>query len=175
VEIEMTFHRKIRPVATDLQTLRMMSDQAAPVSPIVRHIAALPERPVAERSIYQCLKGPLRPHWIQGLWHQYGKNAEYQLLSPPIARETLPEGTTVFRSIIACRIKDAGPDLYKFETRHCVHGGNIEKGIHFDFSFAPVASYPALRIFCAYTAARGKRFKALDVSNAFQSDAMPME
>jgi len=49
VGIELTFHKKIRPVAKDLQTLQMMSDQASPVSPIVRHVAALPERPVVGR------------------------------------------------------------------------------------------------------------------------------
>ena len=77
VEIALTFHRKIRPVATDLQTLRMMSDQASPVSPIVRHVAALPERPIVGQSIFECLKGPHQPHWIQGLRHQYSKNAKY--------------------------------------------------------------------------------------------------
>ena len=49
VKVELTFHRKIKPVATELQTMRMMSDQATAVSPIVRHVAALPERPVALR------------------------------------------------------------------------------------------------------------------------------
>jgi len=117
--------------------------------------------------IFEYLKGPHRPHWIQGLRHQYSRNAEYQLLSPPIARELLPEEITVFRFIIACRVKDVGPDLHKFEAQHCVHGGNMEKGIHFDFSFSPVVSYPGLQLLAAYSAARKKILKPLDVSNCF--------
>ena len=82
----------------------------------MRHIAALPERPVAERLIYECLKSKNRPHWIEGLWHQYAKNADHQVLSEPIPREKVPDSAKVYQSIIACRIKDAGPDLYKFEA-----------------------------------------------------------
>ena len=51
----------------------------------------------------------------------------------------------------------------------------MEKGIHFDFSFSPVVSYPGLRLLAAYSAAKKKILKVLDVSNCFQSDAIPLE
>ena len=144
--IQLTFHRKILPVHKELQSLRMMSDQSPGVSPIVRHIVALPERPVAERSIYECLKGPNQPHWKAALSHQYGRNADHQVLSEPIAKEKIPDDAKVYQSIIACRVKDAGPDMYKFEARHFVHGGSIVKGRDFVFSCAPTISYPGFRI-----------------------------
>ena len=44
------------------------------------------------------------------------------VLSAPIAKRTLPDGTRVFPSMIACRIKQKGTDLWRFDARLCVHG-----------------------------------------------------
>ena len=54
----MTFHRAIKPVTGELQTLRQMSDQIVSQTPIVRYTAALPEKPIIKSSIYECLKDP---------------------------------------------------------------------------------------------------------------------
>jgi hypothetical protein len=175
VTAELTFHRKIKPIATDLQTLRMMSDQATPSQPIVRHIASLPERPVSSKTIFDNLKGPHRHHWIQGLKHQYSKNASMLVLSQPVPRAKLPKDTKVYRSVIAPRIKEKGKDLYKFEARHCLDGQNMVQGKDFDFSFSPTISYPGMRIVLAFCAVLNLTSAILDVENCFQNDAIKPE
>ncbi len=66
--IQLTFHRCFKPIATDLQDLRAMFDQMDSNTPIVCHIVMLPDQPVAEKLIFQCLKGPLAKHWKGGLF-----------------------------------------------------------------------------------------------------------
>ena len=66
-EVQLTFHRKIKPVTTEIQTLRAMSDQMDTNTPIVRHIVAMSDRPVALKSTHQCLKDKHRKHWKAGL------------------------------------------------------------------------------------------------------------
>ena len=173
--IELTFCRKMRPVATELQSLRAMNDQMDVNSPIVRHIVAMPERPEAGKTLFDCLKGKDRQHWIAGLKHQYSKNANMLLLSQPLPREKLPKEVRVFPSMIACRIKEKGRDLYKFEARHCVNGASMEKGTHFDFSYSPTISYPCLRLVLAWSASLGLQCSILDVENCFQNEACDPE
>ena len=55
-DIHITFHRKIKPITTKLQTLRAMSDQMDTNTPIVRHVVAMPDQPIDLRSIHLCLK-----------------------------------------------------------------------------------------------------------------------
>ena len=153
-EIELSFHRKPKAVPTEMyQTYRMMSDQANPVPPIIRHIAALPTKPIAGKSIWECLDSKLREHWQAGLYHQYAKNADGKLLSRPIPIEHKPPDAKLYQSVIASRIKEKGKNLYKFETRHCVNGGPMEQGKDFDFSHSPTIGYCPLCIVLAYTAA----------------------
>jgi len=114
--VELTFHRKIKPVAGDYQMLRMMHDQANPVQPIMRYIAALPEKPISVRSTVENLTGLQHQHWINGLNHQYNKNENMIGVSQPILRSEIPTYVTVFNSVITCQIKEKGTDLYKFEA-----------------------------------------------------------
>ena len=117
VAAEFIFHRQIKPVAGDYQTLRMLHDQAIPAQPIVWYVTTLSEKPISGWSIFENLKGPQRQHWINGLKHQYDKkNANMMVLSQPIPRDKPPEDSAVFNSVIACRIKANGKDLFKFET-----------------------------------------------------------
>ena len=174
-QVELTFHRKIRPIITPYETYRATHDQAVPAPPIVRHIVALPEKPVSKKTIFDNLKGNQRRHWVAGLKHQYSKNAQMLLLSTPVPREKLPPDVKVFPSIIACRVKEKGKDLYKFETRHCVNGSSMEQGTHFDFSRSPTISYTGLRFLIVVAAAFGLRLSIIDVTNCFQNDAIPPE
>ena len=59
------------------------------------------------------------------------------VLSQHIPRDNLPEDTTVFNSVIACRIKEKEEDLFKFETRHYLAGQNM-----IAFSYSLTGSYP---------------------------------
>lgn len=97
------------------------------------------------------------------------------LLSQPIPREMIPQGTKFFPSMIACRTKDKGPGLVKFEARHCVNGASMEKGTHFDFSYSPTISYACLRLVLCWAASLGLRCSILDVENCFQNEACDPE
>ena len=148
----MTFQLKVKPVISEYKTLRAMLYQMDTNTPTGQHIIAIPEQPAAPHSIHLCLKDKDWKHWKAGLWNQYDKNANMLLLAEPVARETLPEDTTVYPSIIVIQVKEKGPALWKFETRHYIHGGSMTWGGYFDFSCPPTISYPALQIVIATAA-----------------------
>ena len=104
-----------------------------------------------------------------GLKHQYDKNARMMVLSQPLPREKLPHDIKVFTSVMACRIKEKGTDLWKFETRLCLNGKDMVQGRDFDFSYSPTISYPGFRTAIALTAILGYRLFILDVENCFQN------
>jgi len=79
----------------------MMHDQANHVQLVVQYVAALPEKLVSGRSIFENPKGPQCQHWINGLKHQYNKNANMMVLSQSIPRSEILEDGTVFNSVIA--------------------------------------------------------------------------
>ena len=76
---------------------------------------------------------------------------------------------------MACRIKGNGPNLWTFETRHCLHGESMERGQDFDFSCSPTVSYPAMKMQLAATASKNHELFSIDVSNCFQSDDIAPE
>ena len=69
---------------------------------------------------------------------------------------------------MAVSCKEVGAALIKFVARHCVNGGPMIKGLHFDFSASPTVSYPALRTMIALAAAYNLTLASLDVTNCFQ-------
>ena len=97
------------------------------------------------------------------------------LLSLLIPVEDIPEDVKIYPSIIACRIKEKGLGLWKFETRHCLHGGSMEQGKDFDFSCSPTGSHPAVRAQLSKSAIRSHRIYGVDVSNCFQNDVIKPE
>ena len=181
VMIELTFHRKINPVTKELNQYRSMSDQIGRSSPIMRnsptvsHIVALPERPSAEKTIFQAMKSPMSRHWKKGLWNQYDKNDAMMVLSRPIPKCKIPKDAKIFQSILACRIKEKGTNLYKFDVRLCLHGGPMEQGKDFDFSYSPTIGHTPLRAVICQSASLRRRLSILDVSNCFQSDSIELE
>ena len=175
VMIEISFHRKINPVTTELNRYRSMSDQIGKEQPIVRHIVALPDRPRDEKSIFKAVQGPNKIHWKNGVKHQYNKNDDMMVLSAPIARSKLPKDVKVFPAILACRIKEKGDKLWKFEVRLCLHGGTMLQGRDFDFSYSPTIGYCPLRIVLCWTAIKGRKLSSIDVVNCFQSDSIPLK
>ena len=114
-------------------------------------------------------------HWEAALEHQFAKNAAQQVLSKPILRESLPDHIKVFQSVMAVSCKEVGLALIKFVARHCVNGGPMIKGLHFDFSASPTVSYPALRTMIAIAAAFNLILASIDVTNCFQNTMIPPE
>ena len=175
VTMEITFCRRKRPLTTDLQEIRATFDQSVPITPTVSYLVTAPERPIAEKSIQECLKGADRHHWKAACFHQYDKNAKIMLLSKPLCRSKLPKDMKVYKSIVAARVKDKGENIYKLEARHCMNGATMEKGKDFDFSYSPTVSAPALRMMIANAASNNRILGVLDVVNCFQNTATPIE
>ena len=116
-----------------------------------------------------------KKHWEAALDHQFNKNATQRVLSKPIPKELVPKDVKTFRSVMAVSIKEVGEALWKFVTRHCVDGGPMIQGLHFDFSASPTVSYPALRTLIAIAAALGLTLASTDVTNCFQNTMIPAE
>ena len=175
VKIEITVHRQMRkPTMGPYQQIRQMADQMNSTSPIVRHVAALPKKPDVHNTIFQCLKDEnYKKHWEAALDHQFSKNATQRVLSKPIPRELIPKDVKAFQSVMAVSIKEVGEALWKFVARHCVNGGPMIQGLHFDFSASPTVSYPALRTLIALAAALGLILASTDVTNCFQNTLIP--
>ena len=57
VKVEITMHRQMKkPSMGPYQQIRQMADQINSTTPIVRHIAAMPQKPIVHNTIFQCLK-----------------------------------------------------------------------------------------------------------------------
>ena len=76
---------------------------------------------------------------------------------------------------MAVSCKEVGQALIKFVARHCVLGGPMIQGLHYDFSASPTVSYPALRTMIAIVAAYNLTLASLDVTNCFQNTMIPPE
>ena len=84
----MPLYRKFKPVTSEYQTLRAMSDQMDTNTPIVRHIVTMPKQPTAPQSIHLCPKDKYHKHWKAGVWNHYDKRANMDLfLSEPGVKE----------------------------------------------------------------------------------------
>ena len=69
---------------------------------MVSHIElCLPKKPPAPNNIGEGLKGPQRQFWKEALFVQYDKNKNFKHILAPIPIKSLPEGTKLFRSLIA--------------------------------------------------------------------------
>ena len=57
VEVEITVHRQMKkPTMGQYQQIRQMADQMNSTTPIVRHIATLPQKSVVHNTLFQYLK-----------------------------------------------------------------------------------------------------------------------
>ena len=87
----------------------------------------------------------------------------------------IPEDIKIFQSVIAVSCKEVGAALIKFIARHCVHGGPMVQGLHFDFSASLTVRYQALRTMIAIAAAYNLTLVSVDVTNCFQNTIIPPE
>ena len=96
----------------------------------------------------------LRKDSIEALFAQYDKNQKLGMYSQPIPSQDLPKGVTVFRSIMAPKVKQLGIDLWELVLRHCADGSKQKKGIDYDYSYSPTASATSVKSTLAVAAAK---------------------
>jgi len=165
--IKLALHGRETLDCTSLDENRAAFDK---VRPIISHIMFKTDRPLTPSNIGSALTNKDKQHWKEALFHQHEKNAALGLTSAPIPRSDLPTETKVFRSVIACKVKNTDDKhMWKFQARHCVNGKDMEKGIDFEESYSPVVEPATIRATVAISASETLTLGVLDVTNAFQN------
>ena len=85
-----------------------------------------------------------------------------------VPRSSMPKGARAIPGTWAFRIKRF-PDgrLNKFKARWCVMGNRMEKGVHYDETYAPLVGWPTVRAAMLLAASNGWKSKSVDFTNAF--------
>lgn len=79
-----------------------------------------------------------------------------------------PDGVKVLRNTIQFRIKqDAAGNIVQYKARVCVRGDEEIYGIHYQETYAPVATITSVRVFFAITVQRKMLIRQADVPTAF--------
>ena len=151
------------------ESVRLAALATLPYDLVCAHLATLPYTPVAGRTFWDCLNTKERIHWIQATDHQYSKNQEIEVCATPEPIEKVPEGTKIYRAVLAPKIKDKGNDIYQFVTRMCLNGTDQLKGLDFDHSWSPTISAYAIRLTIMYAAVYRLIMGKIDVVNCFQN------
>ena len=124
-------------------------------------LAVISDDPLTRK---EALSGPDRKLWEAAMDDEFlslEENHTWDLVSPPTDQDVLT-GTWVLKT----KYKSSGV-IDKRKARWVAHGYKQVEGIDFNETFAPVVSYPAIRIVLAVAALRGLRIKQFDVKTAF--------
>ena len=86
-----------------------------------------------------------------------------------IPRDTLPKGTKVLPGvwILKRKRKIATGEIYKWKARLNLDGSRQQKGVHFDQTYAPVASWAVVRLILILVLSWGWKARQLDYVMAF--------
>lgn len=94
-------------------------------------------------------------------------------LSLPFLLSLLPKDATILSLRISCEVKRTD-SAYYYETkcRLCADGSRMIVGVDYNLSSAPVIEREALFLTIALAASKSIQLFFLDISNAFQSNAV---
>ena len=86
-----------------------------------------------------------------------------------ILKSELPQGATVLPAVWQLRRKRdiKTRKIKKYKARLNIDGSRMQKGVHYDQSYAPVASWNSIRMLLTMTAVHGWHTKQLDYVAAF--------
>ena len=114
----------------------------------------------------QAMKGPHKELWENAIKEEYKSLKEKGVFSKPCQ---LPAGYKVLDTKIVLKLKEPeGPNsARRYKARLCARGFRQEEGVDFEFTFAPVATYHALRLFLSIMASLDYEIHTVDVKTAF--------
>jgi hypothetical protein len=114
----------------------------------------------------QAINGSQRIQWTAAIQEEYKSLKEKHVFSEPCL---LPKGFKTLDTKLVLKLKEPeGTDsTRRYKARLCVRGFRQEEGIDFDFTFAPVATYHAVRLFLSIMASLNYELHTVDVKTAF--------
>ena len=81
---------------------------------------------------------------------------------------TIPKHTKILRAIWSHRRKTTpSGEIYKYKSRICADGSQLEKGIDFDETFSPVVAWSTVRLLLILAITKGLKMRQVDYIQAF--------
>ena len=86
-----------------------------------------------------------------------------------VSRSSIPEGVKTLPAVWSMKRKRriATGEIYKYKSRLNLHGGKQVKGLHYEDSYAPVASWPTIRLVLLQALLQGWDTKQIDYVLAY--------
>jgi hypothetical protein len=120
---------------------------------------------------HQAMNSPEKTLWENAIKDEYQSLDEKGVFSNPIP---LPAGFKTLDTKIVLKLKEpeGTSNIRRFKARLCARGFRQEEGKDFEFTFAPVATYHALRLFLSIMASLDCEIHTVDVKTAFLHSAL---
>jgi transposase InsO family protein len=112
------------------------------------------------------INGPDKALWNAAIQKEYDSLKEKEVFSSPCK---LPKGFKTLDTKMVLKIKEPESlnSTRRYKARLCARGFRQEEGVDYDFTFAPVATYHALRLFLSIMASLNYEIHTIDVITAF--------
>ena len=127
------------------------------------HVATLDKAVPATRRIMLNLPAPLATEWRASEISEFESHVRNGTFGPPLRKDQLPPDTVAIPLAWIRTIKRSS----RKKSRVVARGYLMSAGIHYNDTFAPVASPKTLRLLCALAAKHDWDIKQGDVSTAF--------
>jgi hypothetical protein len=163
---------------TDIEEQRMMFDQVSFVPVQVPALLAVVSfravtsliKPDCTAHIGQMMKSPFKADFKGAHFENYEKMYSTGTWSFPVIHSLIPAEAALLPIRPAYAVESTSTEsLWEIQVRSCVNGARMQQDIHYDESFAPVASIESTHVLLCLAAAQGKQVFILDVRNAFQN------
>jgi transposase InsO family protein len=120
----------------------------------------------SEPSFSAAMSGPDKQNWEAAIASEYKSLDEHGVFSKPCP---LPANYKTLDTKMVLKIKEpeGHSNHRRYKARLCARGFRQEKGVDFDFTFAPVATYHAFRLFLSIMASKDFEIHTVDVKTAF--------
>jgi hypothetical protein len=119
-----------------------------------------------EPTYQEAMEGLEKELWDTAIRKEYNSLKEKEVFSNPCK---LPKGFKTLDTKMVLKIKEPEDpkSSRRYKARLCARGFKQEEGVDFDFTFAPVATYHAVRLFLSIMATLDYEIDTIDVITAF--------
>jgi hypothetical protein len=116
------------------------------------------------------MRSPFKADFQGAHFENYEKMYGTGTWSSPVLRSLLPSDALLLpiRPVYAVKLMST-ESLCELQGRSCANSACMKQGIHYEESYATVASIDSIQILLCMAAAQGKQVFVLDVRNAFQN------
>ena len=118
--------------------------------------------------LHQAMKQPDKGEFIESMSKEINQQMKVKAYSV-IKRSKVPEGATILPAVWQLRRKRNSKtgEIKKYKARLNIDGSRMKKGIHYDQTYAPVATWQSIRLVLTMAAVHGWHTKQLDYVLAF--------